>query len=436
MQLRLAIRDSRFAITHGLEMDGNKNLSEAISQSLETRDAMQSSRRQFFLSTVGLATTAGFDRNSDRSQSDSAQEAAPRAVDYSTVHRHTFRSCRDASLARLQNGDVAAVFQLCHTGHRTGSILFSRSSDDGASWKQPQTIFGDSETQRGYGAATIIQLSTGVVLSCAAKFRFLLERGPSWKRGCEIEGIYFRKSADNGHSWSQASKIDIAPFQAAWPGASILELPGGRLLLPLCGHREDRYKRTAEPISSFLLRSDDSGASWAFHSIVARDSGSRDYEASSIVRARDGRLMAMLRSACVATQNPQDGCIYQTISEDGGLNWLRPAPTGIWGSFADITSLDDGRVLCTFACPIDSSPGIRRCISHDGTSWSPEDAVQVRSMPAPSPGGRDFGCPRSVQLKDGAILTAYEAVCEGESRDTLDVEPEATFALECARYSV
>lgn len=396
---------------------------------------MQSSRRQFFLSTVGLAATAGFDRNSDRSRSDSAHEAAARAVCYSKVHQHASSSCREASLSRLQNGDVAAVYQLCQTGQRTGSILFARSSNDGTSWKQPQTIFGDGEAQHGYGAATIVQLSTGVVLSCAAKFHVLLERGPIWKRGCEIEGIYFRRSTDSGRSWSQASKIDIAPFQAAWPGGSILELPDGRLLLPLSGHRADRYKRTAEPISSFLLRSDDSGASWSFHSIVARDSGSRDYEASSIVRARDGRLIAMLRS-CIATQNPQGGCIYHTISADGGLNWLMPAPTRIWGSFADLTRLDDGRLLCTFACPTDSSPAIRRCISHDGTSWSPEDAVQVRSMPAPSPRGRDFGCPRSVQLRDGTILTAYEAVCEGESRDALDVEPEATFALECARYAV
>ncbi len=402
------------------------------SASSERRFAAPSSRRQFFLSGAGLAATA----SSSHGKAASYRPASPDldGVSYFMIDHEAVHSCRQASLAQLNNGDVAAALLRCNEGLRTGSVLWARSQNHGVCWNRGETqiLFGDGKEKPGYGAATIAQLSTGELLCCSAKFQFLFETGPGWKRGSEIDGLYLRKSADHGYSWSSASRIDITPFQTAWPHGSILELPSGRLLLPLAGQRSDRYRRTTEPIASFLLRSDDRGASWCFHALLAGDCGARDYEEPSLVCLEDGRLLAILKSSSAQSRSLEEGYFWQSVSEDGGLRWQTPVRTRIWGDSAQLTKLSDGRLLCTFSYPIHPGPGIRRCISRDGMSWKPEDIVDVVRMSD----GVDLDCPSTVQLSNGSVLTAYRIADGSSDQVTMEMTSESRSYLETAYYQV
>lgn len=397
----------------------------------ERRFTAQSSRRQFFLSGTGLAATAS------SSHGKAAHlPASPdlEGVSYFMIDHEAAQSCRKASLAQLNNGDVAAALHRCNEGLRTGSVLWARSRNRGVCWSRGKTqiLFGDGEEKPGYGAATIAQLSTGELLCCSAKFQFLLETGPGWKRGSEIDGLYLRKSVDHGYSWGSASRIDITPFQTAWPHDSILELPGGRLLLPLSGQRSDRYRRTTEPIASFLLRSDDRGTSWRFHALLAGDRGARDYEEPSLVCLEDGRLVAILKSSSAQSRSLEEGYFWQSVSEDGGLHWRTPVRTRIWGDSAQLTKLADGRLLCTFSYPIHPGPGIRRCISHNGETWKPEDIVDVVRMSD----GVDLDCPGTVQLSNGFVLTAYRIADGSNDPAAMEMASESRSYLESACYQV
>jgi hypothetical protein len=86
------------------------------------------------------------------------------------------------------SGNIAVVWQNTLSGYR--QILFSRSTDSGANWSQPKKIsylWGDNYypliTADNAGNISVIWLST------------------------HFKSIFFSRSADNGETWSQAKNI-------------------------------------------------------------------------------------------------------------------------------------------------------------------------------------------------------------------------------------
>ena len=234
----------------------------------------------------------------------------------------------------------------------------------------------------------------------------------------EIEGIFVRKSSDNGYTWGEKVKVNIAPFRIAYVRDSILEMPDGTLLLPLCGLRYDRYDGTAirETLKSFLLRSDDQGESWHYWGLIAMDpAGIRTLEEPGIVRLPDGRLLSMLRSHNRPRRDPPGGYLYQAISEDGGATFSPAKRTEMWGYPADLINLKDGRVLCVYGYRMYPNPGVRGCVSEDGVTWKPEDIFVIRAVPDLLSELMHIGYPSSVQFDDGTILSAYHIWHKGKA---------------------
>jgi hypothetical protein len=40
--------------------------------------------------------------------------------------------------------------------------------------------------------------------------------------------------------------------------------------------------------------------------------------------------------------------LWMSYSKNNGESWSRPEPTNLWGYPADLTPLQDGRMLCTY----------------------------------------------------------------------------------------
>jgi hypothetical protein len=380
---------------------------------------MKKTRRAFGLSGFGfgaaLAGSAGLGRSREGHE--------PRTV---RLHEDTKRSCLEVSLARGGDSEVFATFARAQPGSEVGDILLVRSGDGGVTWQKATSapLFSNDGTQQGNGGyqhAALTRLGDGALLAATTKFGFLFGGEVGWRRGSQIDGVYVRASSDGGSTWGEVRNVGIEPFRRAWTRGPIVEMQDGSLLLPLAGQRGDRYSDVHEPISSFLMRSDDRGVSWKFHATIAQDPrGASDYDEAVMVSLGGQRLLCALRSHQAPRRDPPGGYLHLTVSEDGGASWSSPRMSSMWGHPANLLRLADGRVLCTYGYRMHPNPGVRACISRDGVDWQPGDIFTVNSLPDVDGEHLQIGCPSSVELDAGRVLTAYHVWAQASDRQCLE----------------
>lgn len=149
------------------------------------------------------------------------------------------------------------------------------------------------------------------------------------------------------------------------------------------------------PYRSWVIRSTDMGRTWGSPALLAEDAEKKlDFGEPCLLRTRNGRLIAMLRT---------EGYLYQSDSADDGRTWTPAVKTAMWGFPAHLLELKDGRILCTYGYRRPPY-GLRACISADGgKSWNIQNEIILRD----DGGTRDLGYPSSVQFPDGRVLTTY-----------------------------
>jgi hypothetical protein len=323
------------------------------------------------------------------------------------LHDEPGFSCFEVSLARGRGSELLATFGRAPGSAETGDILLKRSYDGGATWQASDVLFSNSSP--GHQLAGLTRVSDGTLIASTTRLRFLFGGQLRWRRGSETDGVFVRTSVDGGRTWGEERKVDTSPYQVAWTRGAIVEMPDGSLLLPLAGQVGKSYRAVREPMASFVLRSVDRGQHWRYHSTIAQDSaGARDYDEPAMVSLDGGRLLCMLRSHVSPRRDPAGGYLFMTLSDDGGAIWGNPKKTSLWGHPAHLLRLRDGRVLATFGYRMHPDPGVRACISRDGAEWKPRDIFTVHAQPDLDSQNLQIGCPSSVELDDGSILTAYQ----------------------------
>lgn len=325
------------------------------------------------------------------------------------LHEDPIFSCFEVSLVRGRGSEVLASFGRAPAGSETGDIQLTRSRDSGATWQASNAVKLFSHPGAGHQLAGITRLSDGTVIASTTRLRFLFGGKLRWRRGSETDGVFVRASVDGGHNWSEVRKVDTSPFAVAWTRGSIVEMPDGSLLLPLAGQQNKSYQAIREPMASFVLRSVDRGIHWNYQGTIAHDpNGTRDYDEPAMVSLGGGRLLCVLRSHESPRRDPPGGYLYITSSGDGGATWSEPRKSSMWGHPAHLLRLQDGRVLCTFGYRMHPDPGVRACVSGDGFEWKPRDIFTVKALPDLDSEHLQIGCPSSVELEDGSILTAFQ----------------------------
>jgi hypothetical protein len=404
---------------------------------------MDRTRRKFMLSSIGVggALVCG------NAFAGVREPGGPAALSSRTksitvdVHEDSEFSCFEANLTRCSAGGVIATFGRAPAGSETGDILAIRS-EDGVTWRnlEPTRLFSRDQgggTNYGHQLASITFLADGTLIAFSTKFRFLFEGKVGWRRGSEMDGVYVSRSSDGGRNWGDAQRVDISPYRIGWTRGAAVEMPDGGLLLPLSGQKGDRYSETDEPISTFLMRSVDGGLHWRFHSTLAADTrGGPDYDEPAMVSLGGGRLLCVLRSHQNPSRDPLGGYLYTTISDDGGLNWSRPQKSSMWGNPANVIRLQDGRILCTYGYRMHPDPGVRGSVSADGVEWKPEETFIVKALPDVASDRMQIGCPSSVQLADGRILTAYQVWAKSEKREGDSGARQERQCLEASVYRI
>ena len=202
---------------------------------------------------------------------------------------------------------------------------------------------------------------------------------------------WIHRSEDGGRSWAGGTVLETKPFVGGYGMRGGIVLADGTIVLPL-GDVPD-YRRV------FVVRSEDEGATWSTP-IELATLPDRRFEEPAPLLLGSGRVLALLRENASRS-------LWRSWSDDGGLSWAEPVPTGIDGYPAHLTGLPDGRILCTYG--FRRPPyAIRPTISSDeDNTWS--SPVEIRTgLP-----NSDLGYPCTLPTA-AALCTVYYAQDQNE----------------------
>jgi len=227
-----------------------------------------------------------------------------------------------------------------------GDIRGKISEDGGSTWSEPFVIHANT-ARCNSGRLALIRLP---------QYPAVL---PDWQASASVLGLiyvdlnlfydtrlYLTTSADEGETWSRDLQINETGTlgHICQRGDTALVLSSGRILVPV-------YGLFGGMCASFMYYSDDAGSTWLRSygeiSIKLGEAGRTyayaDFEEPAVAELRDGRLLCFGRTRL--------GQLYQSFSEDQGITWSEPEPTGLASSYSPAslkTIPETGDLLCVW----------------------------------------------------------------------------------------
>jgi hypothetical protein len=203
----------------------------------------------------------------------------------------------------------------------------------------------------------------------------------------------FYYSTDRGHNWQGPYRLPL--FGQKGIAARTDYVVNGKHDCMLFLTAAKANGREGRPL---CVRTTDGGKTWKFVAWIA-DEPSGYAIMPSTIRLGPRELLTAIRYRDDAKSWLDT---YRTL--DDGQSWTfdtRPAPDLGEGNPASMLRLTDGRVCLTYGYR--AKPyGMRARLSSDrGHTWGTEIVLRDDG------GGRDLGYPRSVQRKDGNVVTVY-----------------------------
>ncbi len=289
---------------------------------------------------------------------------------------------------RLSTGEILIFYRegSDHWVTDDGVVKMVRSSDDGESWSDPETIFSSPEMSCGAHHAPA-QLSDGRLIVPMTLIKDIANRKFGGHYRSETHVI---SSADGGRSWTEPTQI--GPMEGwYWQNnyGRVRELPDGRVFIPGGGQ-----KLGEEPWYSGYFVSHDGGRT--FPDLVTVAHGLADE--IDLAPLGDGRWIAMVRDL----EPPH--YLHRSYSEDDGRTWSSPVNSGMLGHCPSFLVMPSGALLLGHRQLDRSRPhGCGLIASTDGgESW--EDMGNIYVAPNDI---RDCSYPSMVLLDDGRVFCSY-----------------------------
>jgi len=297
--------------------------------------------------------------------------------------------------AQLPDGTVVVAGFIEPPVHKESRCTLQYSTDNGATFSEPRVLEMEGR---------------------ANGFRCLKDGTLLLGHGGARQGI--SRSTDGGKTWSTFYiPSDIVPGDKDLRLGEChgpVELADGTLAVHLArtvGHYE---------WAAYLIRSKDGGRTWGDPTRVPTET---DSDEISYERLPNGRILGITRSsAAIIKRDHLEDVVpggreailgseagdapYSFYSDDGGRKWSKPKPTGLGvlqAAGAYPLLLRDGRLLLLYGNRF-FPHGTQAVASRDGgLTWDIDHPILLSWH---SWSGY-CGHPRSVQLRDGTILTGY-----------------------------
>lgn len=336
------------------------------------------------------------------------------------IYRDQRFHCAFPSIVKLADGELLLAFRRApnrlaygeaHNSHTDpNSYLVSvRSADGGRTWSdEPALIYADAFG--GSQDPCLLQLRDGTLLCASYGWTFLrpdslAKLGPASLNydGAVFNGGYLVRSTDRGQTWSGPSYPPVIPPEKnvgptgkvvpAYNRGALVEGRDGRLFWVVAATDQVEPRRKT---STFLLISDDAGATWQYSCPVAVDD-KVSFNETSIYETPAGDLVAFLRTA----DHEDEACIAR--STDGGKTFGPWEGMGFQGHPLHALRLPDNRVLLTYGYRHEPM-GIRaRVLNAECTDFATAPEIVLRD----DGGGFDLGYSWSVLVDDRTVFVAY-----------------------------
>lgn len=297
--------------------------------------------------------------------------------------------CAWPNLTLLPDGAIVATIfnQPCH-GKWEGDVECWASEDDGQTWQLRGTSAPHEPAENRMNvAAGLAHDEALIVLASGWSDRPPVGGTPPAGYSTVLDPWVCR-STDGGSTWERSSAIAPPPgwSRAIIPFGDIVRLSGKALGVSFYGwNPPDEH-------NAFFYRSDDDGQSWTLAGMIKEGF----INETTLAARQDGSLLAAARTL-------EDQHLEIFRSTDEGKNWegLGPATLGRQHP-AQLLELADARVLLTYGIRNKGLYGVGARVSDDGgETWGPPRVL------ADLEGATDGGYPSSVQVADGAVVTAY-----------------------------
>jgi len=277
------------------------------------------------------------------------------------------------------------------------ALMASHSDDDGETWSDPEAVYaypGWFSLAMG-GLARVADDNVKLLLG-----RILIDLSIGGTEPMTGWWVASSTTRDGGSSWSEPSpEIRLFPHWTEMYGASNPHrLADGRLLWAVMG----TVGRDIGWHAGVSL-SDAAGEHFELPTIIAQAEG-RDYSDIDVVRAHDGRFLAVVR------EHQTRQSVWSTSADDGAT-WSPIRPTPFKGSNIKLFRLRSGDVVCAYRDEDPARRGVSISLTGDlGESWTSLGQLYAAGPEALHEPGSVCGYPDLVALggdEVGAVLHCY-----------------------------
>jgi len=240
-------------------------------------------------------------------------------------------------VTKLDDGSLFTIVSVCKSVYRKSGypehqFVFSRRSfDGGKTWTMPVSLFEIPERHFHCSVFNYIVSRTGTL-------HVFIVRIKSWNEtGNKLSGdiLHARMDDVDGNNCT-VRKIECLD---RYTGAlnNLIELESGRIVVPF-----STIKPGVPALVSSVIYSDDDGVSWKASNDLSIPSEETHIESGAVepvvVEVSKNRLVMLIRTVL--------GCLYFSVSEDGGESWADPQKSGVKSSNspAVVEKLPDGRI--------------------------------------------------------------------------------------------
>lgn len=240
----------------------------------------------------------------------------------------------EGDFVQLRDGRILYIYSR-FTGKSSSdfgsSDLAARwSADGGATWTPEDKIVVKNEAATNVMSVSLLRLRSGKIALFYARKNSIADCIPM-----------MRTSDDEGKTWSSAvTCITDQPGYYVLNNARIIQLPGGRLLMPVALHNTEAKGLTHEELEKkfnnygilYCYYSDDEGKTWK---------RSRKLEVPESVMAQEPGLIELRNGSVMMYIRTDAGMQYASYSADKGKSWTAAAPSNIPSPLSPATIVRD-----------------------------------------------------------------------------------------------
>jgi len=225
----------------------------------------------------------------------------------------------EASLIDLRDGSLLLMYgahQKSGDWDR-GEIRQMRSRDEGKTWSAPETVFSDAK--RSLFQVAFARLANG---DLGLTHTSLANGRDAFK--------VFRRSTDEGQTWSEPLKISDASHEyTTGPWDKLYVLASGRVIALLHCNMKPDAKKQGGPLGVYTVYSDDHGQTWTrspLNKVLhVSDNPLKKHEwgfwEPALVEHASAKLLMLGRTTT--------GWLWESRSDDNGTTWSAPVQSTV-----------------------------------------------------------------------------------------------------------